>query len=72
MTIYQSLRNAGYKESKQGPIVISGLAGIIETFEISRTQFAILPGCLVPEAKPEKYDLNTFNDNYIVFLKSDK
>lgn len=77
MGIYQLLKEAGFNESPKGPIVISGLDEVIEGLASStpfvKIHFAILPGCLVPEARPKDYDLNTFQDNYIVFLrKSDK
>ena len=77
MTIYQDLRNAGFEESLRGPVVSSGLADVIERFEASRTQFtntrfAILPGSLVPEARPKNYSKEVFDSSYLVFLfKSD-
>jgi hypothetical protein len=68
MTIYQRLREADFEASSRGPVIISDLSGIIEEFQASRSPVAILPGFLVPEAKPENYDLNTFKNNYVVFL----
>ena len=69
MGIYQDLREKGYIESPKGPVVKSGLSDIVERLEIGRIAFAILPGHLVPEARPENYDSNAFNDNYVVFRK---
>lgn len=68
MTIYETLMQAGFKPAFNSPLVFSALEDIIESLESSKTQFAILPGSLVPEAKPEKYDVKTFNDNYMVFI----
>ncbi len=77
MTIYEDLRREGFQESLKGPVVSSGLADIIERLEASRnqfinTQFAIVPGYLVPEARPKNYPVEAFEDSYVVFLsKSD-
>jgi hypothetical protein len=73
MTIYQDLREAGFKESPQGPVVVSGLAGIVERLVSGRIAFAILPGDLVPEARVNSYPNypeNAFKDNYVPFLYS--
>lgn len=68
-TTYENLREKGYRESPQGPVVISDLSDVIERLEIGRIAFAILPGYLVHEAKPEGYPENAFKDNYVVFRK---
>lgn len=67
MGLYQDLREAGYEESAKGPVVVSELSGIVDRLEIGRVPFAILPGNLVPEARPENYSQEVFNDNYVVF-----
>jgi len=65
--IHQILKEAGFKESTKGPIVVSGLAEVIEGFEVSRCPIAILPGYLVPETRPESYPKGPFDDNYVIF-----
>jgi hypothetical protein len=73
MTLYQELKELGFEESSIGPVVVSGLPEVLERLIAGRIPFGILHGSWVPEARPESYDPNTFNDNYVVFLtKSDK
>lgn len=72
MTIYQLLKEAGFIESQKGPAIHSQLAAIIVETEAVEEPFAILPGFLVPEAKPECYSREAFNNNYVVFRLESK
>lgn len=72
MGIYQLLKEAGFKESQKGPVVISELTEIIEGIQSSRGCFAIVPRFLVPDLKLE-YSGEVFNNLYIIFeLRSKK